>query len=264
MSYRTIVTVVNEHTISMVIARYAIALAAAGKTNLVLYAVDDDGSDQTVLQRSARHQDHLYSVASELGISVTRIREVGKIATLLPKRVVLEKADLVFYPLTPYKRFGADRQRLLLHTLLQSIRTDLAIMRVVTLARPHPGHILVPLGKNISGKEHRLLFISELASCFHAEITLLHLFAERDKPTMPDEIHQFRKLLEQRHISVHERSGQGQIGRAITVEAVTRQNDLVVLGASGRGVVRRLFFGNPAGDVMQQPPCNTILFQAAH
>ena len=56
---------------------------------------------------------------------------------------------------------------------------------------------------------------------------------------------------------------QGQVGKAITVEAITHHNDLIVLGASERGVLRSLFFGNPAGDVMHQPPCNTILFRAA-
>jgi nucleotide-binding universal stress UspA family protein len=136
-------------------------------------------------------------------------------------------------------------------------------MRVVTLARPHPGHILVPLGKTISDRERRLVFVSELARSFQARVTLFHLFAERDGQAMPDEITSFRKQLEQQHVAVHERSSRGQIGRSITVEAVTRQNDLVILGASGRGVLRRVLFGNPAGDVLHQPPCNTVLFQAA-
>jgi nucleotide-binding universal stress UspA family protein len=62
---------------------------------------------------------------------------------------------------------------------------------------------------------------------------------------------------------VLERSGKGAIGKSITVEAITRHNDLIVLGASERGVLQRLFFGNPAGDVMHQPPCNAIMFKAA-
>jgi nucleotide-binding universal stress UspA family protein len=201
-------------------------------------------------------------MASDLGINVTRIIEVGSVSTLLPKRVVAEKADLVFYPLTPYKRYGADLQRRTVRQLLRTIKPDLAIMRVITMARPHPGHILVPLEKVISSKERRLLFVTELAKSFHAKVTLYHLFAARDIKTMPDAITQFGKQLRLQDIKVSERSGSGLLGKAVTVEAITRHNDLIILGASKRGLFRRIFSGNPAGDVMRQPPCNTILFRA--
>jgi nucleotide-binding universal stress UspA family protein len=264
MSYRKIFSVVNEHTTSTVMARYAISLAAAGKAELVLYAAHDEGSNDTILRHTDRHLDHLFTAAFELDIPVTRITEIGNISKLLPKRVQAEKADLVFYPMTPYKRYGTDLQRHTIHRLLRTIRSDLAIMRAITMAKPHPGHILVPLGKVVSDMERRLMFITELAKSFHSQVTLFHLSAERDAKGMPDDITQFRKQLQQQHVTVLERSGRGDIGKSITVETITRHNDLIVLGASGRGVLRRLFFGNPAGDVMHQPPCNTILFRAAH
>jgi len=263
MSYRKIFSVVNEHTVSTVTARYAISLAAACKAELVLYAAPDEGSNETILSNSDRHQDHLFTAAFELGIPVTRITEIGNISKLLPRRVQAEKADLVFYPLSPQESYGAKLTRHTVHHLLRTIKSDLAIMRAITMAKPHPGHILVPLGKVIGNKERRLIFISELAKSFHSQVTLFHLFAARDAQGMPKGITQFREQLQQQYVTVLERSGVGHIGKNITVEAITRHIDLIVLGASERGVLSRLFFGNPAGDVMHQPPCNTILFQAA-
>jgi nucleotide-binding universal stress UspA family protein len=262
MSYRKIVSVINESTTSTVIARYAISLAAAGKAELVLYAAHEGGDDK-ILLHTENHLEHLSLAASRLDIPVTRITEVGKIGTLLPKRVQAEQADLVLYPLTSYKRYGADRQRKTVHTLLRSVGSDLAIMRAVSMARPHPRRILAPLGKVISNRERRLLFITELAECFHSHVTLFHLATERDAQGLPDTITTFRQQLQQHNVTVSERSGRGDVAKAITVEAVTRNNDLIVLGASRRGVLSNLFFGNPAGDVMHQPPCNTILFRAA-
>jgi nucleotide-binding universal stress UspA family protein len=263
MSYRKIVSVVNEHTVSMVITRYAISLAVSCKAELVLYAAHDRDCDGAIVERAGRHQDHLYTVASELGIPVTRMTDVGNSSTLLPGRVQEVKADLVFYPLTPYKRYGLDAQRHAVRHLLRTITSDLAIMRVVTMARPHPGQILVPLDRRISNKERRLQFISALARDSRARVTLFHLSAERAAQMMPDDIVQFGKLLQQEGVTVLERLGRGDIGRAITVEAATRRNDLIVLGASARGVLRKLFIGNPAGDIMQHPACNTILFRPA-
>ncbi|HEY3307189.1 MAG TPA: universal stress protein [Desulfuromonadaceae bacterium] len=264
MSYRKIFSVINEHTASTVSARYPISLAAAGKAELVLYAAHDEGSNETILRHTDRHLDHLFTVALELDIPVTRITEVGNINNLLPKRVQVEKADLVFYPLSPYERYGANLQRHTVHHLLRTIGSDLSIMRVVNMAKPHPRHILMPLGKIVSDREHRLMFITELAKSFHSQVTLFHLSAERDAKGMPNDITQFRKQLQQQDVKVLERSGKGHIGKSITVEAITRHNDLIVLGASERGVLWRMFLGNPAGDVMHQPPCNTILFRAAN
>jgi nucleotide-binding universal stress UspA family protein len=249
MSYHKIFSVVTEHTASTVIARYAISLAAACKAELVLYAAHAEGSSETIILHTDRHLDHLFTVAFELDIPVIRVQA--------------EKADLVFYPLTPYERYGATLQRHTVHHLLRTVRSDLAIMRVVHMAKPHPRHILMPLGRISGDMERRLMFITELVRSFHAQVTLFHMSAERDARGMPDDITQFRKHLEQQQVTVLERSGRGEIGKSITVEAITRHNDLIVLGASERGVLRRLFFGNPAGDVMHQPPCNAILFRAA-
>lgn len=261
MSYRKIFSVINEHTASTVTARYAISLAAACKAELVLYAAHDEGSNETILRHTDRHLDHLFTAAFELDIPVTRITQVGNIGSLLPKRVQTEKADLVFYSQTPHERYGTNLQRHPVHHLLRTIRADLAIMRTITMAKPHPRHILVPLGTVISDMERRLVFITELAKSFHSQVTLFHLSAEHTKE-MPDNITRFRKRLEQ-HVTVLERSGTGQVGKSITVEAITRHNDLIVLGASERNLLQRLFYGNPAGDVMHHPPCNTILFRAA-
>ena len=263
MSYRRIFSVVTEHTASTVLARYAIALAVACQAELVFYAALEGGSSEDLLLHSERHLDHLFTVAFELGIPVTRVTEAGSIGKLLPLRVQAEKPDLVFYPLTPYERYGASLQRHTVHRLLRTIRSDLAIMRVVQMAKPHPGHILVPLAGSVRDSERRLLFITELAKSFHSQVTLLHISAGRDAKGMPDQITRFRKHLQQQQVTVLERKGSGQIGKSIAQEAITRHNDLIVLGASERGLLRRLFLCNPAGEVMHQPPCNTILFRGA-
>lgn len=262
MSYHKIISVISEHTSSTVIARYAVSMAAECKAELVLYAAHDKASNEGILLDSERHMNHLFTAAFELGIPVTRITEIGNIGDLLPKRVHAEKADLVFYPLTLYKRYGADPQRHTVHTLLRTIKSDLAIMRAVSLAKPHPRHILAPLGKVISDKERRLMFVTGLAKSFHALVTLFHLYAKRDAQGIPEDITQFRLQLQQHDVTVRERCSTGPIGKTICVEASTRNNDLIILGASKRGVLQKLFFGNPAGDIVHQPPCNTILFRA--
>ncbi len=260
MSYRKIFSVVNEHTTSTVVARHAILLAAACKAELVLYA-SSAGSEGSVLTKS--HQEHLALVASKLDVPVTLITDEGNMSSMLPQRVRAEQVDLVFYPLTPYKRQGTDPQRHAIQTLLRTVSSDLAIMRVVRMAKPHPGQILLPLGVIPRDRERRLMFVTALAGCCHSKVTLFHIPTKRDSEGTPATLALFRQQLQLHDVAVSQRSGRGDVGRAITLEAVTRNYDLIVLGVSRRGLLQKLFFGNPAGDVMNQPPCNSILFRSA-
>lgn len=263
MGYRTIFSVVNEHTGSTVAARYAMALAVAGKSRLVLYSAHGEGVDETTFRHIERHLDHLAAIAFDLDIPVTRITESGNIVHLLPHRVQEEHADLVFYPLTPSERYKTTFQQQTVHHLLRVITVDLAIMRIMHMGKPHPRHILVPLGGVINQRERLTEFLAALAKCFNAQLTLFHRPAGGGMRDTPEDFARVRNGLRQHHLPVLERSGTGHIPKAIALEAISHHHDLIVLGASERGALRRLFFGNPAGDVLQQPPCNAILFRAA-
>jgi nucleotide-binding universal stress UspA family protein len=263
MSHRKIFSIVNEHSVSTVIARYAISMAKACGAELVLYAVHADGSNETTHRYTNSHLEQIFMAASESDVSVSRIIESGNIITLLPKRVQAEKADLLFYPLTPYNRFGADLQRHMIHHLLKTITIDLAIMRAITMTKPHPGEILVPLGRIVGDKEHRLMFLADLAKSFDSQVTLYHQSEEHGIQNISADIALMRTRLERQQIRVVERYCKNDVGKSITAEALAHRNDLIVLGVSGLGVLRRLFFSNPAGTIMHRPPCNIIMFQAA-
>jgi nucleotide-binding universal stress UspA family protein len=262
MAYQKIISVINEQSASTVLARYAISIASEEKAGLLLYAAHGEGSSEAKVLQTEQHIDHLFATALALGIEVTRITETGRITRLLPKRVEAEKADLVFYPLMPGEHYGAALQQHDVHSLLRTVTADLAIMRVVHMGKPHPQRILVPLGSTVRDSSQRIRFIAALARSFQSRATLFHLASTNVTLDMPDAISHFRRELRLRHLEVEERSSRGHISKSITVEAITRHNDLIVLGATERNTVRRLFFGNPAGDVMHKPPCNAILFRA--
>lgn len=260
MSYRAILAVINEHTGSTVSARYAMALAVSGGSRLILYSAHGDGSDEAAIRHTERHLDHLFEDALALDISVTRVTETGATNRLLPHRAQAEGADLVFYPLTPAEHYGDALQRQTAHHLLRAVRANLVVMRIMHMGKPHPRLILVPVGGVVSDLEQRVRFVAALAKAFHSQVTLFHR-PGTGKPDFPADVVRLRDGLQLHDLPVLERSGSGHIARAIALEAVSHHNDLIVLGATERGALRRLFFGNPAGDVMHAPPCNAILFR---
>ncbi|MBV5341370.1 MAG: universal stress protein [Deltaproteobacteria bacterium] len=262
MSYRTILVVINEHTGSTVAARYALPLAESEECRLVLYSAYGEGGDSTAIRLTEKHLDHLLKEAIALGINVTRVTEIGSITKLLPHRALAEAVDLLLYPLTPGEHYGSTMQQQTAHHLLRTIRADLAVMRIMHMGKPHPHRIMVPVGMVISDRKQRVRFVAALAKCFHSQVTLFHR-PDVGKQGLPDDFVTLRNELRQYDLPVLERSAPGHIARAIALEAVSHHDDLIVLGASERGTLRRIFFGNPAGDVMKHPPCNTILFRPA-
>jgi nucleotide-binding universal stress UspA family protein len=262
MNYHAILAVINEHTGSTVAARYAMALAASNGARLVLYSAHDENGDEAIARHTERHLEHLFQEALDHGIPVTRISERGTITRLLPHRVQAEGADLVLYPLLPGEQYGAPLQHHAAHQLLRSLRTDLAVMRIMHMGKPHPHRILVPLGGVVHDRERWLRFLAHLAKAFQSHVTLFHRSSTGARH-VPDDVITLRDELRQQHLPVLERSGSGSIARAIALEAVSHHSDLIILGASERNTLRRILFGNPAGDVMLQPPCNAILFRPA-
>lgn len=262
MSYRTILAVINEHTGSTVSARYAIMLAASCGAELVLYSAHEAPGDAVTALHTERHIDHLFGEALTVNVAVRRISETGSFSTLLLHRIQAEGVDLVFYPLTPGERYGATLQQHTAHYLLRLVRADLAVMRIMHMGKPHPRRILVPVSGVISDREPRSRFLAALARAFNSQVTLFHRPAA-GKQGSPKDLILLRDELLRQDLSVLERSGTGGIARSIAVEAVSHHNDLIVVGASERSTLRRLLFGNPAGDVMFQPPCNAILFRPA-
>lgn len=262
MNYRTIAAVITEMTVSTVVARYALALAAANSSRLILCGCHEDAAGEMAVSAMERHLNHLTTLAAEMRVTVSTITEIGSIAILLPRLVLREQVELLFYPLPPYKRFASSEERTVSRALLRTISCDLAIIRIVSMVKPHPGHLLVPLGSTVAAVTHRAAFVAALAHCFAAQVTLYHL-AENPAEQRSADIEQVRKLLVEEQVTVLERSGTGSLGKAITLETITHHNDLIVLGASVRSTIRRILCGNPVADVMQQPPCNTVLFRAA-
>ena len=175
MNYRTIISVITEHTVSTVTCRYAIELAAVCNAELILYSAHAGGGNDVPVRRAVQHREQLALIAAGLGIPVTEVVQVGNIRTLLPKLVQERRADLVFYHLMPGEQYGSHLQRDTVHHLLRAICCDLAIMRVTSMVKPHPAHILVPLGSHKENGERRLRFITALATGFHAQILLLHI-----------------------------------------------------------------------------------------
>jgi nucleotide-binding universal stress UspA family protein len=122
--------------------------------------------------------------------------------------------------------------------------------------------------------EERAGLVARLAEAFQADVTLFHapkslsgffhregrLSPEEREASAPRDLEKFAAYLERFRIPHEKRLGQGRVATAITVEAALRRSDLIVMGASERGLVHSLLFGNPVEEVLRETPCNLIIF----
>jgi nucleotide-binding universal stress UspA family protein len=149
------------------------------------------------------------------------------------------------------------------------------MVRVVRMGRVVPRNILVPVRDHMTQIEERSFFVAKLAEAFGSKVTLFHLSkpltsyfhgemhlssSEREE-RIPKDMEQFTECLERYHIHHETRTRYGSIAREITIEAAHKRNDLIVMGASERGLVQSIVEGNPVETVLRETPCNLIVLK---
>ncbi|MEW6117503.1 MAG: universal stress protein [Nitrospirota bacterium] len=276
--YKKILAAVNEFTNSETAAHYALALAKACRAKLLLVFVSEETLRHAVFRHAEAAQERLFVEAERQGIEVERITETGGPVMRVQEIVKERGVDLVVIA----TRREDVKRRFFARTHAREFMTKLpcsvAMVRVVHMGRIHPRDILVPLKGHISHIDERAYFIAKLAEGLGSRVTLFHLLkpltsffqgervllpVERER-RLPKDIERFVKAIEQYGIAHERRTGHGSIGRSITIEAALKRNDLIVMGASERSLLRSLISGNPVEAVLRETPCNLIIVRPDH
>ncbi len=273
--YKKILAAVNEFTNSEIAARYAIALAKFCGSSLSLVFVADEKIGRELFRHAEAALERLFFEARSLDVEVESITEKGDPLEKITDLVVKNGVDIVF---AATRREDVERRYFLktvARELVMKLPCAAAIVRVVRMGKSYPRNILVPLRGHMTGLEDRACFVANLAMAFHASVTLFHLTspitdffhgetllnpAQREK-RLPKDIDQFTDCLNKYDIRHEKKTGQGSVSRSITIEAAHRRNDLIVMGASERSLLRSITSGNPVEDVLRETPCNLIIFR---
>ena len=273
--YKKILVAVNEFTNSEVAARYAIALAKSCRSRLFLVFAAEEVIGQNAFRHAEEALLRLFAAAEGMGIEVESSTVKGAPFKTISGVVREHGIDLVF---TATRRADIQK-RLFLRThareFMIKLPCSVAMVRVVEMGRTHPRNILVPLQGHLSQVEERAYFTAKLTQGFNARTTILNfpgsvtgLFQsweqKRDsgleKHTSKG-VEDFISRLEQYEVQHERRTAHGSVARSITTEAAFRKNDLIIMGASERGLFKSLMSGNPVEDVLRETPCNLIVFR---
>jgi nucleotide-binding universal stress UspA family protein len=273
--YKKILAAVNEFTNSEITARYAIALAKSCKAALSLVFVAEDKPGREVFKQAESALARLFIEAEGHNIEVKSIIEKGNPLKKISDIVKQNNIEIVF---TSTRREDVENRffvRTLARKFMVKLPCSVAMVRVVRMGRGYPRNILVPLRGDVTHLEERASFVAGLAEEFNSSVTLFHLSnpirsffhgeiqlkpAEREE-SIPKDVEQFTECLHRYRIQHQKRLGYGTISRSITIEAAHKRNDLIIMGASERSLLRSIISGNPVEDVLRETPCNLIILR---
>jgi len=276
--YRKILAAINEHLNSEVSARYALHLAEASGARLYLCTVAEPGLSEKSLTLASDAGRRLFHKAQELGVDVENIMVSGRPLEEIRKIVHAEMIDVVFAA----TRHEDIKKRFYEGTVARSLSLSLpcsvALVRVVNMGRIHPNNILVPLKARIDHVYERSYFAAMLANSFDSPVHIfhttkpltklfhgeIHLTPSEWEEKVPGDISLFTDHLNKYCVAHKKKLTPGRIGRTITVEAAFRRHDLIIMGASERGVIRSLIKGNPVEEVLRETPCDLIILKPRH
>jgi nucleotide-binding universal stress UspA family protein len=273
--YQWILAAINEFTNSEFAARYAIALAKSCGAKLSLVFVAEDGIDRDAFRNAESALGRLFTEAQNQGLEVESITEKG--SPLRNILAIVKKApiDIVF---TATRREDVSKrffQRTLARDFMLRLPCSVAMVRVVQMGKSYPKQILVPLKGGMTRLEERACFVARLAKVFDSSVTLFHLTSPmtsffhgeihlppvQREEQIPRDIEDFTECLHKYKISHEKKTGYGSVSRSITIEAAHRRNDLIVMGASERSLLRSIVSGNPVEQVLRETPCNLIILR---
>jgi nucleotide-binding universal stress UspA family protein len=274
--YRTILAALNEHVNSEVAARYALHLAHAAGARLLLCSVREPGREERDFELAKEATERVLHRAREMGVEAECLFESGSPVTAIRSIVRDRAVDLVF---------AATRQadvtrwfyagRTVARRLMLALPCSVALVRVVHLGRTHPREVLVPLKERIEQVPERAEFTALLAKDFGAKVHLFHVARPLRKffhgemhltpveweENIPPDISRFISHLDGRGVEHERRLAPGRTGKTITIEAASKRRDLIIMGASSRGVLDLLLRGAPVEEVLRETPCNLIILK---
>jgi len=276
--YKNILAAVNEFTNSESAARYAITLSQSCQAKLFLVFIAQEGIDKDTFRQAESALERLVAETDGRGIEVESIIEKGDPFQKISDMITKYHIDILF---TATRREDVPKRffvKTFARELMIKLPCSVAIVRVVHMGKIHPKNILVPLRGHMTHLEERACFVGKLAQAFNAQVTLFHLHspvtsffhgeihlkpAEREE-YVPRDIEDFIGYLKRYDIGHEKRTGYGTISKAITIEAAHRRNDLIVMGASERSLLKSIMRGNPVEEVLRETPCNIIILRPKH
>ena len=274
--YRKVLAAVNEHLNSEVAARYAMHLARAAGAKLFLYSVRQPGQTEAAFELARDAAKRLQHRAREIDIDAECLFETGDPVEKIRAIVLAEGIDLVF---TATRREDVKHRIIRGGTtarrLLPGLPCSVALVRVVHMGRTHPREILVALKKQIDHIPERSEFTALLAKAFEARVHLFHVTRPVKKffhgemhltpveweEKVPPDMSRFIGHLDGYGVDHEKRLSPGKAGKSIAIEAASRRRDLIVMGASERGIIDQLLHRAPVEEVLRETPCNLIILK---
>jgi len=278
MIYRRILSAVNEHFNSEITARYAINLAKACVSKLYICFIAERGMPEQRFSRAEDAMKRLFIEAERMGMEVEGIIETGDPVSEIDRIVRHEGIDIVFASTRREdveKRFYAGT---VARNLSLKLPCSVALVRVVHTGRIHPRNILVPLKAKVDHMRERAYFIAKMAECFDSKVFIFHVTRPITKffhgevyltpaqweKRLPDDISDFIGHIERYNVEFEKRLSPGSAAKSITIEAASKRHDLIIMGASERGLLSSLIKGNPVEDVLRETPCDLIILKPRH
>lgn len=276
--YKKIIAAINEHVNSEVSARYALSLSKTCDAKFYISFIAEKDMERASFEKAESALKRLFLEAERLGVDVESIVESGDPFHKISEIVKGEGIDILF---ASTRREDIERRfytGTLTKRLMLRLPCSVAMVRVVHMGRIHPKKILIPLKARISHIKERAFFSAKIAEAFDSKIYILHVTkpitkffhgeihltpAQLEKH-LPNDISEFIRHIKGYCIDIEKRLFLGKTSKSIAIEAASKRHDVIIMGASERGLLSSIIKGNPVEEVLRETPCDLIILKPRH
>ena len=272
--YNNVLAAINEFTNSEVAAAFAVTFSRVCGARLILYYADE-GKGKDAASHAEAALERLFAHAVYEGVEVERIVEKGSPFDKIPRQVSANSIDIMFMATRHEDASRRFFTRTLPRELMLSLPCSVVLARIVKFGMPAPRHILAPIRGFLSDVDKRAFFLAALTRGFGSKLTLFHMQeplisffhgeislapAQREE-RLPQDVRAYIRAVEAQGVTPFVRTAHGAGRWSVVTESALHRNDLIIMGASQRGLLREIVSGNPVEQTLRDTICNMFVFR---
>lgn len=266
--YRKIISAVDGSFHSELATRHAVAIASSLGSQFAVLAVDTGEGERKKLSYAV---EHLRQYAGTYGIKAKGIIRKGKVVKTILAVINEEKADLLVLT----TRHGEHRLFVSSVTQKLMLKAPCAVLAVKPSGIAKRGRsMLLPLARREHATSELLMLTSSLAKFYSYRVEILHVIEFPRWYDLPwIDIYTMRQQGEENMVPVADALkalgvdadvrvvvAESSIN-AIPKEAAIGRHSMALMGASRRGILKEVVYGNPIERMLSGILCDVLIWR---
>lgn len=238
--YEKVLAEINDTITSETFARYALKFAKLIDASFYICSVH---KKEEKFEKAEAVLKKVFLEAEKNNLKVECIIKKGERFKELKDIIKKEKLDIAFLPSDDFKK-------------ISKLPCSMAIIKIINMGKLSPKRILFILKGKANYLKEKAIFIENLSKIFHAKVYINYFGKDEN-------IEKFFSILKKHEIKIETKVFPKFSLKTATFQALSKKSELLVVEQE-KSRFLEILKPDPVAKLIENPPCNLIIFKPFH